>query len=156
MLTYPQESSLTQLFEQQAFKMCRVGDFNGSQASLTSVDVLTALRNLPKSNPALYKQFTGETEGTMTVNEPEEPAFFENEVIDDDSDIPMDVILSHIMEEGIGHGFEAKDDGQIERTGIAEDVESEIAAVAAPLILGRGKRTKTTSTRYSTLAWEQH
>jgi hypothetical protein len=54
------------------------------------------------------------------------------------------------------HGFEANDEGQIERTGIAEDVESEVAAVAALLILGRGKRTKTTSTRYNTLAWEQH
>ena len=136
--------------------MCRIGDFNASQASLTSADALTALRNLPRSNPALYKQFTGEAEGTITINEPEEQAFSENEAVEDDSDIPMDVILSHIMEEDLGHGFEANDEGQIERTGIAEDVESEVAAVAAPLILGRGKRTKTTSTRYNTLAWEQH
>ena len=77
-------------------------------------------------------------------------------MIDDDSDIPMDVILSHIMEEDLGHGFEADDEGKIERIGIGEDVESDIAAIAAPLILGRGKRTKTTSSRYNTLAWEQH
>ena len=136
--------------------MCRIGNFNASQASLTSADALTALRNLPRSNPALYKQFTGEAEGTIMINEPEEQAFSENEVVEDDSDIPMDVILSHIMEEDLGHGFEANDEGQIERTGIAEDVESEVAAVAALLILGHGKRTKTTSTRYNTLAWEQH
>ena len=68
----------------------------------------------------------------------------------------MDVILSHIMEEDLGHSFEANNEGQIERAGIAEDVESEVAAVAAPLILGHGKRTKTTSTHYNTLAWEQH
>ena len=135
--------------------MCRIGDFNASQASLTSADALTALRNLPKSNPALYKQLTGETEGT-TVDEPEEPAFFESDMIDDDSDIPMDVILSHIMEEDLGHGFEADDEGKIERIGIGEDVESDIAAIAAPLILGCGKRTKTTSSRYNTLVWEQH
>lgn len=135
--------------------MCRIGDFNASQASLTSADALMALRNLPKSNPTLYKQFTGEMDDTA-MTEPEEPAFFENEVIDDDSDIPMDVILSHIMDEGVGHGFEANDEGGIERIGVAEEVEAEIAVVAPPLILGRGKRTKTTSTRYSTLAWEQH
>jgi len=135
--------------------MCRVGIFNASQASLTSADALLALRNLPKSNPTLYKQFTGEAEETVTV-EPDEPTFFENEVIDDDSDIPMDVILSHIMDEGVGRGFEANGEGNIERCGVAEDVETEIAAVAPPLILGRGKRTKTTSTRYSTLVWEQH
>ena len=135
--------------------MCRIGTFNASQASLTSADALAALRNLPISNPTLYKQFTGETEDTTTV-ELDEPAFFENEEVDDDSDIPMDMILSHVMEEGLGPGFEVNDEGRIERTGVAEDVETEIAAVAAPLILGRGKRTKTTSTRYSTLAWEQH
>ena len=77
-------------------------------------------------------------------------------MVEDDSDILMDVILSHIMEEDLGHGFEANDGGQIERTGIAEDVESEVAAVAVPLILGHGKCTKMTSTRYNTLAWEQH
>lgn len=155
MLTYSREGSLMKLFAQQAFEMCRIGNFNASQASMTSADALTALRNLPKSNPTLYEQFTGVAEDTTAIGL-EEPAFFENEAVDDDSDIPMDVILSHIMEEGLGHGFEVNDEGRVERTGIAEDVETEIAAIAAPLILGRGKRTKTTSTRYNTLAWEQH
>lgn len=150
---------LTQAFEQQAFEMCRVGSFNSSHASLTSADALTALRNLPKSNPTLYAQLTGQVEDTVAADNDEEPAFFESGVADDDSDIPMDVIVSHTMEEGLGHGFEMSEEGGIKRTGIAEsgeDIEVEGLEATAPLTLGRGKRAKTASTRYSTQAWEQH
>jgi hypothetical protein len=59
------------------------------------------------------------------------------------------------MEEDLGQGFETNEDGQIERTGIAEDIEAKIEAAAGPLILGRGKRMKTAS-RWYTSAWEHH
>jgi hypothetical protein len=133
--------------------MCCIGSFNCSQASLISADALAALQDLPKSNPNLYKQFSGECEDKLTIDaldSKEEPAFFEGEEIDDDSDIPMDVILSQVMKKGLGQGFETNEDGQIKRTGIAEDIDAEIEAA---VILGRGKRRKTASTRY-TSAWE--
>jgi len=119
--------------------MCCIGSFNCSQASLTSSDALAALRDVLKSNPTLYKQFTGECEDTSTVDDEQEPAFFDGEEIDDDSDIPMEVVMSQVMENDLGQGFETNEEGQIERTGIAEDVEAKIAAAAVLLILGRGK-----------------
>ncbi|KAH9971063.1 hypothetical protein BJV74DRAFT_889431 [Russula compacta] len=137
----------------KAFEMCHVGNFNCSQASLTSLDALTALRNLPKSNPTLYKQFTGKCEDIPTADGEEEPTFFEGEEIDDDSDIPMEVIRSQVMENGLGQGFETNEEGQIERNGIAEDIEAKITILAV-LLMGCGQRTKTASTWY-TSAWEQ-
>jgi hypothetical protein len=120
---------------------------------LTSTDALAAFWNLPKSNPNLYKQFSGKCKDKLTVDSKEEPTFFIGEEIGDDSNISMDVILSQVMEKGLGQGFETNEDGQIKRTGIAEDIDAEIVAAAAPLILGHGKYIKTTSTWY-TSAWE--
>jgi hypothetical protein len=133
--------------------MCHIDNFNCSQASLTSTDALAALQDLPKSNPNLYKQFSGGCKDKQPVDGEEKPVFFEGEEIDDDSDIPMDVILSQVMEKGLGQGFKTNEDGQIERTGIAEDIDAEIVAAAALLILGHGKCIKTAS-RWYTSAWE--
>jgi hypothetical protein len=135
--------------------MCRVGDFNCSQASLTSAEALAALRELPKSNPALYKEFTGECEDVAIAEEELEPAFSEESGEEDDSDIPIDVIVAPIEQDDVGQGFQIDSDGRIERTGVAEDAEAEIPSLDAVLILGRGKRAKISSTRY-TSAWEQH
>ena len=120
---------------------------------MTSPEALATLRKLPKTNPSLYKQFTSDCED---IGDETEPAFSaENDAIDD-SDIPIDVVALHIVQEDLGEGFEADSDGRIERTGVAEDVDAERSElVDAPLILGRGKRVKLPSTRY-TSAWEQH
>src|SRR5215471_18894397 len=129
----------------QAFEMCKVGEFNCSQASLTSGEALNALRQLPKTNPSLYKQFTGECEDKANLEDETEPEFSADDDTNDDSDIPIDVIVSQIAEGEIGPGFEASADGRIERTGLAEDVDVEIPVAVTmdeSLILGRGKREK--------------
>jgi DDE superfamily endonuclease len=141
---------------QQAFEMCRVGDFNCSHASLTSVEALDALRQLPKTNPSLYKQFIGECEDNGTTEDETEPEFSEDGGDMDGSDVPIDVIVSLVVKETIEQGFEVDSEGRVERTGTSEDIDAEIPKVVdVPLILGRGKRSKTASTRYDA-AWEKH
>jgi hypothetical protein len=54
--------------------MCRVGEFNLSQASLTSPAALTALRQLANTNTALYHENTGGNTVTEAAKN-EEPDF---------------------------------------------------------------------------------
>jgi hypothetical protein len=94
--------------------MCRVGEFNCSQASLTSREALSALRQLPKTNPSLYEQFNGIYDNSAAPADGVEPEFSEGIDIIDDSDIPVDVIASQIVDEDLVQGFEADSDGHIE------------------------------------------
>ena len=132
--------------------MCRVGEFNLSQASLTSAEALTALRELLRTNPALHKEFTGE-EKVMTIDEGDELEFSEDCDHDDESDIPIDVVVNHVLSEGSTPiaGFVVDDEGGLTRTGSAEDSDVEENGeldnkvdVEVPVViqLGRGHRIK--------------
>jgi len=140
--------------------MCRTGDFNLSHASLTSAAALSALRELPTTNPALHHTFSlGKTNQT-TVDD--EPAFPDDDGgINDGCDIPVDVVQSVVMSEGIvaKNGFALDSEGNIVRTGIAEDVEEIIELEELEVVqsteLGRGRRAKTGSRKYGA-DWEEH
>ena len=82
----------------------------------------------------------------------------------DGSDIPTDVIISHIMVDGVSmvEGFKSNEDGRIIWTGVAEetnllDTEVErleaIAVVEAPQ--GRGHWAKVRNLLYNE-EWEMH
>jgi hypothetical protein len=96
--------------------MCRVSEFNLSHASLTSAAALTALRELPNTNPALYREITGGKTQEFTGEEEDEP-------IEYGSDIPVEVITAQIVSGGsvTTEGFEVDGDGSIVRTGVAEE-----------------------------------
>lgn len=147
--------------------MCRVGDFNLSQASLTSVAALSALRELPKTNPALHREFTGET-----TAEPDsfEGDFKENSEDDSlvgecSSDIPVDVVVSYIMSNRsiVAEGFEVDGMGSIVRTGVAEETEMIDEGLdenpdtrdVLEVPLGRGLRVKIASNKYGQ-EWESY
>ncbi|KIM71114.1 hypothetical protein PILCRDRAFT_17365 [Piloderma croceum F 1598] len=100
----------------QAWEMCRVSEFNLSHASLTSAAALTALRELPNTNPALYREITGGKTQESTGEEEDEP-------IEYGSDIPVEVITAQIVSGGsvTTEGFEVDGDGSIVRTGVAEE-----------------------------------
>jgi hypothetical protein len=109
--------------------MCRVGEFNLLQASLTSPAALTALRQLANTNTTLYHEITGGNTMTEAAKN-EEPDFPEDGDIqtDDGSDIPVDIIITHIMSGGSpAEGFKVNDEGSIMRTGIAEETNIDIA-----------------------------
>ncbi|KAM6492214.1 hypothetical protein JOM56_009856, partial [Amanita muscaria] len=57
----------------KAFQMCRIGEFNCSQESLTSSQALAVLRELPKANPNLHKEISSQ-EDPVPIGE-EEPTF---------------------------------------------------------------------------------
>jgi hypothetical protein len=152
----------------QAFEMCQVGEYNLSQASLTSAVALTALCELPQTNAVLYREITGQMTNGSTPAEPEtEPDFSNEEDYSEDysSDIPIDVIISHIVSDGsvVIPGFEADDAGGIVRSGVAEETEiaedelkeDEHASGKTPGPLGHGRWVKIGSMRYGA-EWEQH
>lgn len=154
--------------------MCRIGDFNLSHSSLTSSAALTALRELPTTNISLYHEITSQTATSQTVNlDDTEPDFGNDDetAIEEGSDIPVDVIVSHIVTGNVGadaSGFMVGNDGVVVRNGAAEGIDSDGQALAnqllssarapvneVPIALGRGLRAKTGSNRYGA-DWEQH
>jgi hypothetical protein len=135
--------------------MCRVGEFNLSHANLTSAAALTALQELPNTNPALYHE--------ITSGKTQESTGAEDEPIEYGSDIPVEVVVAQIVSGGsvATEGFKVDGDGSIVRTGVAEETDvvhdepltSERDSIVA-VSLGRGHRVKVVSTRYGA-AWEE-
>jgi hypothetical protein len=78
-----------------------------------------------------------------------EPAF--SDVVEDSSDIPVNVVKDHIASGSVVDGFCVAEDGSLLRTAAAEDVEfdqeqdnankSKVEPVE-PAVLGKGHRTK--------------
>ena len=110
-----------------------VGDLNCSHTSLTSPDTLAALRELPKTNPRLHRELLGvdETSPPLVDNsDPEEEPFADE--VEDDSDIPIATVASH-MASGrldVGEGFEVLGDGGIGRVGLAEETDVEMENIS--------------------------
>ena len=129
-------------------------------ASLTLAQALSALRQLPVTNPSLYHQITaGNTSGGR---KDDEPVISVETDQDDRCDIPIDIVRSVVMAEGSVDGYTLDEEGSIVRTGIAEDSEQqtgenngESSAILPAADLGRGRRVKIGSKRYDA-EWEEH
>ena len=107
---------------------------------MTSPEALAALRELPKSNPPLYRELVG-------LDEPvEEPVRSEDEFsddVEDASDIPVDVVLA-LVASGSTHveeGFKIDDEGCVVRVAEVENAEAGEEA-AEPEPVGHGHRKK--------------
>ncbi|KIM80631.1 hypothetical protein PILCRDRAFT_9444 [Piloderma croceum F 1598] len=57
----------------KAFELCHVGEFNLSHTYLMSVEALSALHQLPITNPSLHHEITGGK--TSRCTEDDEPVF---------------------------------------------------------------------------------
>jgi hypothetical protein len=136
----------------QAFKMCRVGEYNLSHASLTSREALAALRRLPVDNPALHAALT-QTSTTVDVAGPvpagEEDLFQDTDVYDD-CDIPLDVVASHLASgsSAVPELFSVGENGSLTRAGDAEKSDTE-GNNGAAVVMGRGLRKKIVAKRYA-------
>ena len=141
----------------KAFELCRVGNFKLSQQSLTSPEALAALRELPKSNPALYREFVGLDEPVEEPVGESEDEFSDD--VEDASDIPVDVV-STLVTSGSTHleeGFRIDDEGCVVRVAEVEDAEAGEEAVAEPEPVGRGHRKKKATVPWGGVAvWERH
>ncbi|KAJ7154527.1 hypothetical protein C8R46DRAFT_1041562 [Mycena filopes] len=139
--------------------MCRIGDYNLSQASLTSPEALGRLRRLRDENPALHAELTQTTPDTSVApaSEIEEEAFTDVDV-HDDSDIPL-AVISSLLTSGpasLAAEFAAGPTGGLVRTGDAEQSDTEAGPAPAPVTLGRGQRKKIGTSRYQGPFWEEH
>ena len=131
----------------KTFEMCQTGDFNCLHVSLVSNEALALLRNLPISDPALYKKLTYQQEPVLGK---EEPAFTDEveEFTMDDIDIPTNILIDHLLSDGaaLEDGYAVDERGCVVRNNLAEHVddvhEEDAAAAAAPILLGRGCRKK--------------
>ncbi|KAJ7826072.1 hypothetical protein B0H14DRAFT_2596093 [Mycena olivaceomarginata] len=84
-----------------------------------------------------------------------EECIFEEEEEDcynDESDVPVDVMISHAILRGVAAlpaGFAVTEDGSLVLNGAAEDPEIDVAADDLPLSVRRGKRSGKKNTLYS-------
>lgn len=108
--------------------MCKVGTYDLSQESLTSLDMLRHLRELPDSDPEFWKELNQRE----TVAEPfdisadpdrESPFLDKNECIDDSS-IPVEDVASHTMFGELPAGVVEWEHG-IKEAGESDDHEQE-------------------------------
>jgi hypothetical protein len=139
--------------------MCRVGDFNLSQACLTSPEALAALRRLPTDNPTLYATLTQTSTDTDSVILASEEDLFGDADVYNNCDVPLDIIAQHITSGGssVPDLFSVGEDGSLARAGDAEKSDAEGETVAkSPAVLGRGQRTRIVAKRYQGPIWEEH
>jgi hypothetical protein len=86
----------------------------------------------------------------------DEPTF-SIETPDDSCDIPIDIVRSAVMSDGVvsAEGFAIDDEGGIIRTGVAEETEGDEGENASPVELGRGRRARVGTKKYGA-EWEEH
>ena len=143
----------------KAFELCRAGPFNLSHASLTSRQALEALRNLDKTNPTLFNELSSDTAQPSAVFEAEsEPEFAD--VIEDASDIPLEVVQQHIASNSLdtANGYAIDKNGYITRSSNVEDPDcideaSEAECATQPAVLGRGHRAKKATRPFGGVGW---
>lgn len=155
--------------------MCRATDeFNLSQTSLTSQAALTALRELPITNPELHAQlshtheqcFPSDTDPTAPELEPDfsdNLDMLDDGLYDDGSDIPTSDIISFTVagKKNVNKLFLVNDDGNIERSAAVEnaEVESEVVpegeiAAASSAVRGKGLRKKIKTRPFGGTGWD--
>ncbi|KAJ3991271.1 hypothetical protein F5050DRAFT_1812732 [Lentinula boryana] len=145
----------------KAFQLCRAGEYDLSQESLTKPSTLRALSKLKTTHPVLFQKLTQDdtapdpvtkqcqkkkaAEGPHTSNkskavadateevEESEPVFTDTGCFDDSCDIPIGAIVDYVVSEGkdISKGVVEGVNGKITRTAEAEDPDVEAPAVVA-------------------------
>ncbi|KAJ6628212.1 hypothetical protein B0H10DRAFT_1940757 [Mycena sp. CBHHK59/15] len=87
----------------KAFELCAVGQFNCSQASLTSLEALAVLLELPHTNPALHLELTGSMPPPEEIENEELFSTADEELTyNDESDVPVQVVIDHVLSRGLG------------------------------------------------------
>ncbi|KAJ7825886.1 hypothetical protein B0H14DRAFT_3468127 [Mycena olivaceomarginata] len=140
--------------------MCRIGNWNLSQESLTSPEALAGLRNLRTTHPVLHAALTQMTETDPTseaADHGDSEDQYQGVDVYDDCDIPLAVVSDHLLSGSIAPNFTVDAQGGITRSGDSEasDADEEESDVE-PVVLGRGQHRKIVATRYQGPAWEEH
>jgi hypothetical protein len=79
--------------------MCRAGDFNLSYESLTSFKAREKLRNMKTTDPEFWAELTAGVHQTIRDDEvvDEDDVEVAATRFDDDSDLPCDAIIAHVV-----------------------------------------------------------
>jgi hypothetical protein len=98
--------------------MCRVGNWNLSQASLTSPEALAGLRELRTTNPTLHAALTQTIELSEETDNGDGDDPFQGADVYDDCDIPLAVVSDHLLSGGsLAANFVVGVEGGITRCG---------------------------------------
>ena len=129
--------------------MCWIGDFNCSQESLTFREALAVLCNLSRTNPDLHKEITGQEESEPTGKE--ESTFSLDHELLDDTNIPTNVVIDHVVsdEKQVEWGFMVDGNGMVMRDSVAEELEMGDAGNDAEAVCVRGQHVRTKQTLFS-------
>jgi hypothetical protein len=147
--------------------MCRTKKWNLSYECLTSYEAREALRKMKTTDPEFWKELTmdalgGTDKDDMGAEEDHEIGF---ELFDDDSDLPGEAIIAHVLEKGSPIGVTSNMQGDLMSAAQAESLEDDIVepsnsepmVVDEPEVLGVGKRKRKANTLYnSSQFWRHH
>ena len=133
--------------------MCCTGGFNLSYASLTSYEARQKLRDLKTTDPNFWNELTQKTTADAAGMADENMSKDEDigEVsFEDDSDLPCETIIAHVLGPDLGAGVISTPDGNLMSTVAAESLDRDETKgsvgegnVIAPIDqddLGHGKR----------------
>lgn len=161
----------------QAFALCRTGTLNLSYESLTSREAKAKLLEVEESDPEFWAELTQRDKSKITppgvVKGKSVPEDMDvggtEELHDDDSEVPTQAVVEHVVHGRVHRGVKLTESGGLVPSAEAESTEPNLAAIIeadaneraetegnADEGLGRGKRKKIASTRYSGDEFWQH
>jgi hypothetical protein len=145
----------------QAFEKSEVRQWNLSFDCLTSVAARARLRNLKETDPEFWKELTSSENPVPSENnpQPEDIVDSEENLVEDDSSVPVGVLIQQLTEKKVRRGFAINDMGALVADSEAERFEGTPEPVDGghdnvDKELGHGKRQKHPNRLYNnTFFW---
>ncbi|KDQ50960.1 hypothetical protein JAAARDRAFT_707172 [Jaapia argillacea MUCL 33604] len=116
----------------KAFKLCRIGDYNLSYETLTSFEARQHLRNLKTSDPVFWvdlNRIQDDEQGPDENDEVPEDLDQETLTFEDDSNLPTEAIIAHVMNSELLEGVEVTSDGDLQANMEADSNEEVVEEV---------------------------
>lgn len=139
-----------------------VRDWNLSYECLSGFKARERLRNMSETDPDFWKELTTKKQDLPMQSEmvPEDVILLDDGG-DDDSDLPVDLVIASIVDNSCPVGVAYRPEGGLMSVADAETLDTELEEdgrilqdLQEPKALGRGKRVKTKNRQYK--AFWQH
>ena len=129
---------------------------------MTSVATRARLRNLKETDPEFWRELTSNENEVPSENEPQPEDIVDSEknLVEDDSDVPLGVLIQELTKKKVRKGFAINDMGTLVADSEAERLESTVddGNDNVDKELGRGKRQKHLNQfyMYNNLFWRHN
>ena len=127
---------------------------------LTSVATHGRLCNLKETDPEFWRELTSNENEVPSENEPQPEDIVDSEknLVEDDSDVPLGVLIQELTEKKVCKGFVINDMGTLVADSEAKRLESTVdnGNDNVDKELGRGKRQKCPNQFYNNLFWQHN